>query len=119
MGSTALLKNSGGKSARRRKKCPACCVLIGRRQSTQKLALDRIISEIARKKNNANNIRKENTISTLERNLSEGMLTLAHMDDKQSTTTGSNPNLNFATESYLDLSLPASTHFSRPLTPQE
>ncbi|GFU02678.1 hypothetical protein TNCV_535081 [Trichonephila clavipes] len=71
---------------------------------------------MARKKNNANNIPKENTISTLERNLSEGMLTLAHMDDKQFTATGSNPNLNFATESYMDLSLPASTHSSRPLT---
>ncbi|GFX50484.1 hypothetical protein TNCV_2429531 [Trichonephila clavipes] len=28
------------KSAHRRKKCPACCVLIGRRQSTQKVGVE-------------------------------------------------------------------------------
>ncbi|GFX47935.1 hypothetical protein TNCV_4793141 [Trichonephila clavipes] len=72
---------------------------------------------MAWKKNIVNNIRKENTIYTLEWNLSEGMLILAHMGDKQSTTTGSNTSLNFTTESYMDLSLPASTQSSRPLTP--
>ncbi|GFV83511.1 hypothetical protein TNCV_982741 [Trichonephila clavipes] len=46
------------------------------------------------------------------------MITLAHMDDNQSTASGCNPNLNITTESYMDLSLPASNH-SRPMTPQD
>ncbi|GFT71794.1 hypothetical protein TNCV_1191171 [Trichonephila clavipes] len=70
-----------------------------------------------RKKNNVNSIRK-NAISTPERNSSERTITLAHMDDNQSTASGCNPNLNITTESYMDLSLPASNH-SRPMTPQD
>ncbi|GFU02799.1 hypothetical protein TNCV_1893341 [Trichonephila clavipes] len=74
---------------------------------------------MARNKKSVNNSRKGITNSTSpERTFSTGMLTLACMDNRQPSTSGSNPSLSHSAYSCMDLSLPASTQSSRPGTPQ-
>ncbi|GFX78894.1 hypothetical protein TNCV_3911831 [Trichonephila clavipes] len=41
MGRTYLLKNSSGRSPLTDEKCPACCVMIGRDRSTQKVGVEK------------------------------------------------------------------------------